>query len=70
MLKDRDEVGENHYFMNDTTSYFPVLRYNTDYVPFGSASSYCIHLQWIKKDMRKMYDMYKTVQGFPLCENG
>lgn len=55
------DLGDHYFFYNDTTDYFPTLRYNTDYVPFGSATSYCIHLQWIKKDMRKMYDMYKTV---------
>jgi hypothetical protein len=63
------DIGDHYFFYNDTTEYFPVLRYNPDYVPFGDAISFCIHLQWIKKDMRKMYDMYKTVQGFPNCEN-
>lgn len=45
------------------------MRYNPDWVPFGDAQSFCIHLQWIKRDMRKMVDMYKTVQGFPNCTN-
>ena len=68
-LGDKVEVGDNYFFYQETENYFPVLKFNPDYVPFGDAATFCLHLQWIKKDMRKMYDMYKTVQGFPDCKN-
>jgi hypothetical protein len=55
------ELGDMYFYYNDTTEYFPLMRFNADYVPLGQASSYCIHLQWIKKDNKRMYDMYKTV---------
>lgn len=29
----------------------------------------CTHLQWIKKENRKMYNLYKDVQGFSSCSN-
>lgn len=68
-LGNKVDAGDHYFFYNDTVNYFPVFRYNADYVPLGNAVSYCLHLQWIKKDMRKMYNMYKTVQGFSKCEN-
>ncbi|CDW91621.1 UNKNOWN [Stylonychia lemnae] len=68
-LGDKVDLGDHYFLFQDTQFYFPVLKYNPDYVPFGDAASFCIHLQWIKRDMRRMYDMYKTVQGFPTCQN-
>jgi hypothetical protein len=62
-------LGDHYFFYNETENYFPVLKYNPDWVPFGDALEFCIHLQWIKRDMMKMYDLYKTVQGFPTCAN-
>lgn len=29
----------------------------------------CLHLEWAKRDMRKMLDMYKAVGGMDTCEN-
>jgi hypothetical protein len=60
-LGDKVDLGDHYFFYGETSDYFPVMKYNPDYVPFGDALSYCIHLQWIKKDMSRMYDMYKTV---------
>lgn len=52
---------EAYYGHSDFVDYFPVLRFNEDYVPFGDAASFCINLSWIKIDMKRMYDMYKQV---------
>lgn len=60
-LGDKVEKGDKYFFYNDTKEYFPTLRFNPEYIPFGDASAFCLHLQWIKKDMKKMYDMYKNV---------
>jgi hypothetical protein len=68
-LGDKVEKGDNYFTYQETTDYFPVLRYNEDYVPFGDSASFCINLQWIKHDMKRMYDMYKQVQNFPICKN-
>lgn len=38
------DVGDYYFTYNNTSEYFPVLKYNTDHVPFGSAATYCVHL--------------------------
>lgn len=43
-LSTKVDNGDHYFFYNDTTNYFPVLRYNPDYVPLGSAASFCLHL--------------------------
>jgi hypothetical protein len=66
-LGNKVDIGDYYFYYNDTTNYFPSLKFNTDWVPLGSPSPTCVHLDWIQRDRRKMYDMYKTVKGFPKC---
>ena len=70
---DDDELavssGDDYFTTSSTEEYFPVLRYDADYVPVGESSTFCLHLKWIKRDMKNVYDMYKTVKGFPSCVN-
>ena len=65
----KTDVGEHYYYFNETNEYFPSLHYNEDNVPIGSATPFCLHIEWIRKDMRKMYNLYKRVQNFPTCYN-
>jgi hypothetical protein len=65
-----DIDAEASYFMySDMTSYFPTLKVSAENAPIGSSGVYCIHLRWIKKEMAKVIDMYKHVQGFSNCTN-
>lgn len=43
-LGSKVDVGDNYFYYSKTTDYFPVLKYNPDYVPFGDAASFCLHL--------------------------
>ena len=38
------DLGDNYFLFTETAEYFPVLRFNPDYVPFGNAMPFCIHL--------------------------
>ena len=64
-------VGADDYFFffNDTKDLFPTLRYEEEYVPMGDAKTYCVHLDWIRRDQKRMLDMYHSVTNFPECEN-
>ncbi len=68
-LNDRADDMKYYFHYAKTPEYFPVMRFTEDYVPLGNAKHMCIHLDWIRKDMRLMYDMYRTVQNFPDCKN-
>lgn len=60
-LGSKVEQGDHYFVFNETTDYFPVLRFSNEYVPYGNAAWVCIHLQWNKQEYRRMIDMYKTV---------
>ena len=53
LSKEEDELGNKvdkgdyYFYYNDTTFYFPSLRFNPDWVPIGSPSPTCLHLDWI-----------------------
>ena len=68
-LGSKVDVGDYYFYYNQTQNYFPTLRFHQDSVPFGNSLSYCIHLEWSKKEMKSMIDMYKHVQGFEMCSN-
>jgi hypothetical protein len=34
-LGNKVELGDMYFYYNDTTEYFPTMRYNSDYVPLG-----------------------------------
>jgi hypothetical protein len=63
------EVGDNYFLVTDTKDYFPVLRIDLEYGPYGSASPICIHIDWAKTEHKRMVDMYKSVLNFPNCTN-
>ena len=50
------DKGDNYFLVTQTSDYFPVLRLDKDHGPFGSASPLCIHLDWTRKEQRKMVD--------------
>jgi len=60
-LGSKVDVGDYYFYYNDTTNYFPTLHMTSDFVPFGSAQPFCLHLEWTKKEMRRMIDLYKHV---------
>ena len=66
-LGSKVDVGDYYFYYNQTANYFPTMRFHTDSVPFGNAQTYCVHVQWAKKEMKSMIDMYKHVQGFDAC---
>ena len=68
-LSEKSDLGDHYFGYSNTAEYFPVMKYTPDYVPFGSADRYCIHLEWNKVEHKRMYDMYKQVQKFPTCAN-
>lgn len=63
------DIGDSYFLVTETADYFPVLRIDKDHGPYGSASPLCIHIDWAKKEQRRMVDMYKSVIGFPNCTN-
>ena len=68
-LGEKVDVGDHYFSYSNTAGYFPILRYNADYVPFGSSDRSCVHLEWNKIEHKRMYDMYRQVQSFPTCIN-
>jgi hypothetical protein len=64
-LGSKVDVGDHYFVFNQTENYFPTFKMTSDYVPMGSASPFCIYLQWYKYESMKMIDMYKSVRGFP-----
>ena len=58
---------EEYFSFSATQQYFPTLHAEEDYVPLGNPKQYCLHLDWIRKDYRKMTDKYFHVQEFPQC---
>jgi len=50
-----------------TKNYFPKLVFTEDYLPVGTASIFCMHLSWSKKEQRMMYDRYYPVENLPNC---
>ena len=68
--KDENQQTEDPYFYyNDTNGYFPILRFNNDYVPVGSSSPFCVHLMWIDKKDKIKVDKYIKFKSFDDCEN-
>jgi hypothetical protein len=36
-LGSKVDVGDHYFFYQDTADYFPILKYNADWVPLGDA---------------------------------
>lgn len=66
---DDDSYQKSYFTYNETEKYFPVLRVDNNYVPAGTSETICFHLDWIKRKMRHMVDMYNNIDGFNYCEN-
>ena len=68
-LGQKVDVGDHYFLWQDTKDYFPTLRFDEQFMPFGNSKPMCLHLEWAKRDMRKMLDMYKSVGNMDTCEN-
>jgi hypothetical protein len=68
-LGQKVDLGDHYFLWTDTKDYFPTLKMDDNYIPFGNSKPMCLHLTWAKREMRRMVDMYKVVGGLTDCEN-
>jgi hypothetical protein len=62
-----DDRAPSYFSWQQTESFFPTLHLDEDYIPLGNPKEYCLHLDWVRKDYRKMHEKYYRVQEFPTC---
>jgi len=65
----RVDVGDHYFLWKDTKDYFATLKVDENYVPLGDSKPMCIHLSWVKREMRKMVDKYRSVGTLGDCDN-
>lgn len=47
---------------------FPSFKFDTDNVPIGDSTVYCLGIQWIPMRQRSQFDKYMPVKGFNECK--
>jgi hypothetical protein len=45
-----DDLADARFEVSNFDEYFPKLNFKQEYVPEGSSSPFCLHLDWIKKE--------------------
>jgi hypothetical protein len=68
-LGQKVDVGDHYFLWRDTKDYFQTIKVDEAYVPLGDSKPMCIHIQWVKREMRKMVDKYRSVSAMGDCDN-
>lgn len=68
-LGQKVDLGDHYFQFKDTKDYFATLKIVEDYAPLGDSKPMCIHLSWVKREMRKMVDKYRAVGQMGMCDN-
>jgi hypothetical protein len=61
-------MNNTFYFVNNTSLFFPKLKFTKENVPVGDSISKCLALSWSLKERGLNYDIMKAVKGFDRCQ--